>query len=131
MAGDRADAAEWTEAEKENVRIVNGFCEVLTTRDPARILSFFAADIVYRPLETRPAIEGAAFTAEIERWADVFDHMELRVLETFAAGPMVMNRRLDLFTGKRPPVRWEGVGVFFVKDGKIKEWFDYTIRFIR
>lgn len=23
---------------------------------------------------------------------------------------------------------WEGVGVFFVKDGKIKEWSDYTIR---
>jgi len=23
---------------------------------------------------------------------------------------------------------WEGVGVFYVAGGRIKEWFDYTIR---
>jgi limonene-1,2-epoxide hydrolase len=26
---------------------------------------------------------------------------------------------------------WEGVGVFCVKDGRIKEWSDYTIRRLR
>jgi limonene-1,2-epoxide hydrolase len=26
------------------------------------------------------------------------------------------------------PLTWEGVGVFYVKDGKIKEWSDYTIK---
>jgi limonene-1,2-epoxide hydrolase len=25
-------------------------------------------------------------------------------------------------------VTWEGVGVFYVENGKIKEWSDYTIR---
>ena len=35
--------------------------------------------------------------------------------------------------GKEPirnvePLTWEVVGVFFVKDGKIKEWSDYTMR---
>lgn len=29
------------------------------------------------------------------------------------------------------PVTWEGVGVFLVQDGKIKEWFDYTISVVR
>jgi limonene-1,2-epoxide hydrolase len=31
----------------------------------------------------------------------------------------------------RQPMTWEGVGVFFVKDGKIKEWQDYTIKLDR
>jgi limonene-1,2-epoxide hydrolase len=54
--------------------------------------------------------------------------IEFKILETFAAGPMVMNRRIDSFKSKTRPLTWEGIGVFFVKDGKIKEWSDYTIR---
>jgi limonene-1,2-epoxide hydrolase len=53
--------------------------------------------------------------------------IEFKVLETFSAGPMVMNRRIDTFVSPRS-FRWHGVGVFFVKDGKIEEWSDYTIR---
>ena len=41
---------------------------------------------------------------------------------------MVINHRIDRFISTTRPLTWEGVGVFFVKDGKIKEWFDYTIR---
>ena len=54
--------------------------------------------------------------------------MEFRILETFASGPMVMTHRIDRFVASPRPLRWEGVGVFFVKDGKIKEWSDYTIK---
>jgi len=53
--------------------------------------------------------------------------VEFRVLDTMAAGPIVINHRVDRFMTARP-LTWEGVGVFFVKDGKIKEWSDYTIR---
>ena len=41
---------------------------------------------------------------------------------------MVVNHRVDRFVSTTRPLTWEGVGVFFVKDRKIKEWFDYTIR---
>jgi limonene-1,2-epoxide hydrolase len=41
---------------------------------------------------------------------------------------MVMTHRIDRFVASPRPLRWEGVGVFFVKDGKIKEWSDYTIK---
>jgi limonene-1,2-epoxide hydrolase len=46
-------------------------------------------------------------------------------------GPIVINHRIDTFASATRPLTWEGTGVFFVKDGKIKEWFDYTIRTIR
>ena len=42
--------------------------------------------------------------------------------------PIVINHRLDTFTSKTSPLLFEGVGVFFLKDGKIAEWTDYTIR---
>jgi limonene-1,2-epoxide hydrolase len=41
---------------------------------------------------------------------------------------MVINHRIDRFVSTTRPLTWEGVGVFFVKDGKIREWSDYTIR---
>jgi limonene-1,2-epoxide hydrolase len=52
-------------------------------------------------------------------------------LKTYAAGPIVINHRIDHFTSKTKPLLFEGVGVFFVKDGKIKEWTDYTIRAVQ
>ena len=48
------------------------------------------------------------------------------MLETFASGPIVINQRRDHFMGG-PLKMWHGVGVFFLRDGKIVEWYDYTI----
>jgi limonene-1,2-epoxide hydrolase len=41
---------------------------------------------------------------------------------------MVVNERFDLFTLPTREIKWNGVGVFFLKDGKIAEWSDYTVR---
>ena len=41
------------------------------------------------------------------------------MLDTAAFGPIVINHRIDRFVTARP-LTWEGVGVFFVKDGKIQ-----------
>jgi len=38
----------------------------------------------------------------------------------------VFNERHDHFQGG-PLKMWHGVGVFFLKGGKIVEWYDYTI----
>ena len=52
------------------------------------------------------------------------------ILDTFARGPMVVNERIDRFSNF-PLKSWHGVGVFFLKDGKIVEWYDYTIQMDR
>ena len=39
---------------------------------------------------------------------------------------MVFNERVDHFSSGQLK-SWHGVGVFFLKDGKIVEWYDYTI----
>lgn len=117
-------------AEQANITIVNDFCAAWSTRDPKQILRFFADDGTYRMTETTPAVTGPAGIMErLGEWITSSDKgIEFKVLETYARGPMVVNHRIDSFRSSTRPLTWEGVGVFFVKDGKIKEWNDYTIK---
>ena len=119
------EAAEWTGAEKANVQVVNAFCDAWRSHDAAKIVSFFAANCVYRATETAEPVKGKeAVTEQIKKFVDRVDRFE--VLETFAKGPMVFNERIDHFNGGQLR-SWRGVGVFFLKDGKIVDWYDYTI----
>ena len=122
------EAAEPTAAEKANIKVVNDFCAAWASRDLNKIMSFLAADCAYRMTETRDIIKGRdGVTAAIKGIVDRVVRFE--VLETWARGPMVFNERIDHFTpGPQLPLKsWRGVGVFFMKDGKIAEWQDYTI----
>ena len=128
-----AHAAEWSDAERANVQLVADFCASWSTRDLTKILPRLADDCVYRMSETTPAVIGhAGVTERLGSWMPSSDRgIEFKILETFAAGSIVMNRRIDSFRSTTRPLTWEGVGVFFIKEGKIREWSDYTIRVTR
>ena len=120
-----ADAAEMTADEKANVKIVNDFCAAWPSHDLARVMAFFPDNGAYRMTETiEPAKGRDAVTARVKSIIDRV--VKFDVLDTWARGPMVINERIDSFSGG-PLKAWHGVGVFFVKDGKIVEWYDYTI----
>jgi limonene-1,2-epoxide hydrolase len=122
-------AADQTEAERANVRLVTGFCAAWSTRDLDRIVPYLADDSVYRMSETAPpAIGHAGVRERLGSWMETSQQIEFRILDTYAKGPMVITHRIDRFVSTTRPLTWEGVGVFFVKDGKIKEWSDYTIK---
>jgi limonene-1,2-epoxide hydrolase len=123
--GGRAEAAELTPAEKANVQLVTDFCAAWPSHDLAKILSFFAENGAYRMTETvEPAKGREAMATRIRSFLDRVERFE--VLETFARGPMVFNERIDHFSAGAMKA-WHGMGVFFIKDGKIVEWYDYTI----
>ena len=109
------------------------FCASWSTRDLSKILPRLADDCIYRMSETTPAVNGhAGVTERLGSWMPSSDRgIEFKILETFAAGSIVMNRRIDSFRSTTRPLTREGVGVFFIKDGKIREWSDYTIRVTR
>ena len=78
--------------------------------------------------ERTPAFNGIdAVMGTFQKFVGDATSVDFKILETFASGPIVINRRVDRFALK-VPLTVEVVGVFFVKDGKIKEWSDYTIR---
>jgi len=121
----QAHAADWTTTEKTNVQVVNDFCASWPAHDVEKIMSFFADPCAYRMTETMEPVKG--HTAVSDRIKSIADRVaRFEVLETFAKGPMVFNERIDHFTGG-PLKSWHGVGVFFLKEGKIVEWYDYTI----
>jgi len=122
-------ATGWNAQEKANVELVNKFCAAWSSRDMSQPLSFLAADSIYRMSETKPPAKGHDGVIEkLKSYVDESDRVEFKVFDTFAKGSIVMNHRIDSFVSKTRPVTWEGVGVFFVQNGKIKEWSDYTIR---
>ena len=122
-------AAELTAAEKSNLDLVTAFCASWSTRDMGKIAPFLAGDSVYRMSETTPAVVGPDGVRErLESWLETSQQIEFKILDAFAKGPIVVTHRIDRFVSTSRPLTWEGVGVFFVKDGKIKEWSDYTIR---
>lgn len=116
--------------EKANVQLVADFCTSWATRDLTRILPRLSADCIYRMSETTAPVKGHAGVREqLGTWMTSSDlGVEFLVLQTFASGPMVMNRRIDSFRSTTRPLTWEGVGIFFIRDGLITEWSDYTIR---
>jgi len=124
------EAGQATAEEKTNLTIVNGFCAAWATRDPKKILAFFADDGIYRMSETTPPVTGpAGIMTRLGSWIESSDKgIEFKVLDTWTKGPMVVNHRIDYFRSSTRPLTWEGVGIFFVKDGKIREWNDYTIK---
>lgn len=118
-------AAEQTAAERANIKIVNDFCAAWPAHDTAAIMAFFADNGAYRMTESTELAKGRdAVTARID--TIIKNVVRFEVLDTFARGPMVVNERIDHFTNFAL-TRWHGVGVFFLKDGKIVEWYDYTI----
>ena len=118
-------AADPTADEKANMKLVTDFCQAFSSRDITRIMSFMADQCSYRVTEAADPVKGVA--AVKERISGFLQNVErFDVLETFARGPMVFNERIDRFSGGRLK-SWHGVGVFFLKDGKIVEWQDFTI----
>lgn len=125
----KAQAADMTAAEKANVAVVNAFLKAGERKDDAGSMQYLAEDCAYRYVETAPIDKGhAAIAKRLAGFSDQADKVELKVLKTYASGPIVINHRIDHFTSKTKPLLFEGVGVFFVKNGKIQEWTDYTIR---
>lgn len=120
-----ADAADWTAAERTNVQVVNDFCAAWPSHDLQKVMSFFADDGAYRMSERQEPSRGRqAVTGKINSFLG--NVVKFEVLETFARGPMVFNERIDHFQNLNIK-SWHGVGVFFLRDGKIAEWYDYTI----
>ena len=121
-----ASAAELTTDEQANVQLVNEFCAAWPSHDLDNIMSFFADDGAYRMTETTELADGRdAVSARIKTIINNVDQFE--VLDTFARGPMVINERIDYFSDFTIKT-WHGVGVFFIRGGKIVDWYDYTIK---
>ena len=125
-----ASAAEWTAAEKASVKVVNDMCAAWKAPlDFDAIGRFLAEDCVFRASETAPPMKGRqAIVDGLRKMLGAPSKAGFEIVQTFARGPIVVNERFDRFTMPNRQVDWNGVGVFFVRDGLIAEWSDYGIK---
>jgi limonene-1,2-epoxide hydrolase len=123
-----ASARDLTASEKTNVQVVKDFSDAWATGDADKVTSFLSEDCVVRFLQNREPVKGrTAVNAQLKKGMGN-STIRFEILETFAAGPLVSNLRIDHITskdGKTNPVRV--AGVFYLRDGKIIEWVDAVV----
>ena len=125
-----AGAADWSDSEKANVKAVNDMSAVWTAPvDFDKVGRYLAEDCAYRANETAPPVKGRqAIVDALRKSLGAATKAEFEILQTFARGPIVVNERIDRFSLPTRSVNWNGIGVFFLRDGLIVEWNDYTVR---
>lgn len=121
-------AADLSPIEKANLDLVTRFCEAFATRDMAKISAFLSPDVVYRITDAAPAAKGPEAFARIKAYVDRSTAIDFKILDSWVRGSVVVNERIDAFTRADGNVAYHLTGVFVVKDGKIAEWADYSIR---
>jgi limonene-1,2-epoxide hydrolase len=118
----------FTGAEAANVKVVNDFCASWASLDVEKIGSFLAEKATFRMIETTPRMEGReTIVGAIKAFLATAKSAEFEVLRTQAMGSIVINERIDHFDMGKTQNAFHIVGIFFVKDGKIQEWQDYTM----
>jgi limonene-1,2-epoxide hydrolase len=116
-------------AEAANRQLVADFCAAWSTLNLQNVVALMSNESVYRMTEDTPPVTGhQALIDQMQPWVDTSSAIEFRILDTFPRGPLVVNHRIDSFSSDTRTLTWEGVGVFLIEDGRIREWFDYTIR---
>ena len=119
---------EWTAVEKANVKTVADFLHAWETGS-ADTLAGLLADGAQARVGAHTGQPAANPEALRKTAAQFFStsSVQFKVLETVAQGPLVVNTRIDRITSKTGVQDLHYLGVFFVKDGRIKEWSDYEV----
>ena len=117
--------------EKANIQLVKDFCKAWNDDPPdadEMVGKYLTDDCFIRFGETIEPVNGHdAAIALFETFLSNGERYDLKILETFARGPVVVNSRIDsTIKGTRITHPTPVVGVFVVKDGKIKEWSDFV-----
>jgi len=123
--GKTAIAAEEKSDAKANVKVVEAF--IKAWNDPDKSVTYLADNASVRMVEDQPAVVGPAnVAAAFKGFMGHGEKLDVKILNTYAEGPVVTNKRIDtLTTPGKPPQAFKVVGVFIVKKGKIVEWADY------
>ncbi|MEY9856994.1 limonene-1,2-epoxide hydrolase [Catenulispora sp. GAS73] len=112
------------------IEVVRRFCAAWSDNaDAAELAAFFTDDATYHniplaPVHGREAIAQTIATF-IRPGAPGIEHIEFRVINIAANGPIVMTERVDVFRLPGKSFELPVMGTFEVTDGRIDAWRDY------
>lgn len=127
-AAEAAKGDKFKGTEGANVKVVNAFCKSWASLDAEKIGSHLAEKATFRMIETMPRMEGrTAIVGGIKGFLSTAKSARFEVLRSHAMGSIVINERIDHFDMGEKKEAFHIVGIFFVKDGEILEWQDYSM----
>ncbi|MDG2176341.1 MAG: limonene-1,2-epoxide hydrolase family protein [Gammaproteobacteria bacterium] len=131
-AQDNKIDASLSEEEKANIRLVDKFCSAWEAMDLQQVTATMTEQCIYRQSQDTPPVTGHQGVIDLmQPWIESSHAITYEVLETFSRGPVVINRRIDIYHSETNNLEWEGVGLFLIEDGLIREWQDFTMRIER
>ncbi len=110
----------------ENEKIVAEFCATWKRMNVDEMVGYFTDDAVYHNIPMAPLKGKSEIRKGLHQFAGMMKAIEIKILNSAAAGNLVINERIDTIVmpdGKRTdlPV----AGVFELRGGKICAWRDY------
>ena len=125
-----ASAAEMTAAEKDTLKVVEGFLAAWQGHaDPEKIAALVNDDFVIK-LPGRDAVKGKAAATEVFvgllKGGKTY---EFKIDHSFVQGSLYSHSRIETInTPDKPPVVVPLSAVYIVKNGKIQEWYEWVGR---
>ena len=124
-----ASAAPAGGSEKANVKVVDDFIKTWSAKDfdaDKVCADYLASDASVRMQEDKPPLVGpAAVAAGFKSFTGDGSRVKVKILQTFAKGPVVVISRVDTLTSPgKPEQSRKGGGGCSGKNGKIKGWTD-------
>jgi limonene-1,2-epoxide hydrolase len=111
---------------KETVHdFIVAFMSAWANRDAAQVASFFSEDAAYHNVPMDPVVGRSAIEATVADFMTMGGQVRVDISHIVAEGPVVMVERVDHFVGGERTITIPIVGVFEVREGKIKAWRDY------
>ena len=109
----------------ENETIVREFIEAWSRLDAAELASYFAEDGCYSNIPAQPVCGRKNIEKMINGFISTWTKTVREVRTLMASGDVVVAERLDKTRTTQGNVDLPCVGIFEMRDGKIREWRNY------
>ena len=104
----------------------------MTTKlDVDKLLSYVHDDFIYQITQSQPDVVGKeAYRKHLTPMLNGMEKIDWQILRQHAIGQLVINDRIDEFYppvgGRMPRMRFRVAGYFWIEEGKIKVWRDFS-----
>jgi len=129
--GALAEAQTMTATDRSNVDVVKGMSAAWATGDAAKIAAFMHPKIAFRGsaenMDSPPMVGVETFLKSMTGFLKA-TKVEMRIVDAFALDPVVITCHHQLFENTERGLHEDlYIGVFYMQEGKIREWNDYGI----
>jgi len=109
----------------KNETVIREFIQAWSRLDPVELAGYFTDDGIYHNMPIEPVQGREKIEEFIRGFLSSWTETDWDIVNIIAEGDLVVAERVDRTKTQEKSVELPCVGVFELKDGKIKVWRDY------